>query len=510
VQAKGTAKTRRKQVRIRPRGRRPDHQPFLFPSSHRPVFRNRRVRMEVDRRGETTPYGGLAAAHLLAKKVGLDRAIDERLHLLRFHLPYYESDHCLTHAYNLFVGGTCIEDIVNLQESTAVRNLLGAERIPDPTTAGDFLRRFEWGDLDGLQDAIDTARVEVWSQMPRRVRRTATIDIDSHIKEVYGQCKQGADFSYTKKWSYHPLIVTLAETSECLRLINRPGNAASDQGAVPVLKGVLPLVSDHFDRVYLRGDSKFCRRAIVKLCTQADRPVGFALVKEGSPNVRQMAELLPEKVWKPYVARPDKQRPPRSGKRRRKRVRHRRAVAAARGYRNLQTVREWVAEAPYSMTRCEGVFRLIIKRQEIEERTGQGRLFRMYIYRYVLSNIPPWEKNTAAVVRFAYGRCDQENAIEQAKNGLHGFRMPTGTLLANGAFLLMAELAWCLRAWLSLLALPAETGRWEWKRFRQAFVYVAAKIVRGAREVMVRISASHRWAEALVKAMARLRRLPFR
>ena len=115
--------------------------------------------MEVDHRGETTPYGGLAAAHLLAKKVGLDRAIYEHLHLLRFHLPYHESDHCLTHAYNLFVGGTAIEDIENLQESPAVRNLLGAERVPDPSTAGDFLRRFGPADLAGLQSAIDTARV---------------------------------------------------------------------------------------------------------------------------------------------------------------------------------------------------------------------------------------------------------------------------------------------------------------------------------------------------------------
>jgi len=266
----------------------------------------------------------------------------------------------------------------------------------------------------------------------------------------------------------------------------------------------------HFARVYLRGDSKFCRREIVRLCAEGEGQVGFALVKEEAPNVRELAEGLAERAWKPFVMHPDEERTRGRGPSRRRRMRHRRAVAAARGYRNLTTVREWVAEVPYALTNCPGVFRLVIKRQEIEERTGQGRLFRLFMYRYVLSNIPAWEMGSAGVVRFAYGRCDQENAIEQAKNGLHGFRMPTGGYLANGAFLVMGEMAWCLRAWLSLLALPGETGRWEWKRFRQAFVYVGAKIVRGAREALVRISAAHRWAEALVQAMLRLRRLPFR
>ena len=152
---------------------------------------------------------------------------------------------------------------------------------------------------------------------------------------------------------------------------------------------------------------------------------------------------------------------------------------------------------------------MVIKRQLIEERNGQGQLFRRYEYRFILSNIPKAEMTPAEVVRFAYGRCDQENAIEQAKNGLNGFRMPTGSLLANGAFLMCAQIAWCLRVWLSLIALPTDTLRWEWKRFRHAFVYIAAKVVKIAREVVVRLSASHRWAAQFIRATDRLRRMPF-
>jgi hypothetical protein len=463
----------------------------------------------MEHRGDTTPYAGLAAAVLLAKKVGLERAIDKRLALLKFPLPYTESDHVLTHAYNLFVGGSCIQDMENLRTSEAVKTLLGAERIPDPTTAGDFLRRFGRADLKALQSAVDAARMKVWKKMPRRRRRRATVDIDSHIKEVYGHCKQGADFSYTRKWSYHPLLATLAETGECLRLINRPGSAPSAQGAAQTLRGVFDLTCEAFDAVYLRGDSKFCQAKIATLCERPEYSVRFALVKQASPNVRKIADTLAGRAWRPHRPRLDKQRPPRSGKRRKRRPRLRRRTAARRGYRNLDTIKEWVAEVPYSLTKCEGIFRLVIRRQLIEERNGQAQLFRRYAYRFILSNIPKTEMTAGDVVRFAYGRCDQENAIEQAKNGLNGFRMPTGTLLANGAFLMGAQIAWCLRSWLSLIALPRETMRWEWKRFRHAFVYIAGKIVKRARQAVVRISAAHRWAAQLIRATEKLRRMPF-
>ena len=509
MQVHSTPKRRSKQAKNRRRSESCGHQQRLFPNRRRPVFRNRRIRVESEQRGDTTPYAGLATPVLLAKKLGLDRAIDAHLGLLKFPLPYTESDHVLTHAYNLFVGGSCIQDIKDLQASEAVLKLLGAERIPDPTTAGDFLRRFDRSDLNALQAAVDAARVKVWKKMPRRFRRRATVDIDSHIKEVYGECKQGADFSYTRKWSYHPLLVTLAETGECLRLINRPGSAPSAAGAAETLRGVFDLTCNAFDAVYLRGDSKFCQREIVTLCEKPAYGVRFAVVKEASPNVRKIAETLAETAWTPYLARPDKQRPLRRGKRRKKRPRLRRRTAARRGYRNLDTIKEWVSEVPYSLTKCDGTFRLIIKRQLIEERNGQGQLFRRYEYRFVLSNIPKTEMTADEVVRFAYGRCDQENAIEQAKNGLNGFRMPTGSLLANGAFLLCAQIAWCLRSWLSLMVLPSETLRWEWKRFRHAFVYLAAKVVRIAREVVVRISASHRWAAQFVRATDKLRHMQF-
>lgn len=167
----------------------------------------------------------------MVKGLGLPALIDDRLSVLKQHRPFLESDHVLAHTYNLFVGGSCIEDMANLQHSQAVLRMLGACRLPDPTTGGDFLRRFEDADFDALDAAIDAAQDRVWRQQyGRRKQPLAIVDMDSHVKPVYGEQKQGADFSYKGSWAYHPLAITLAGTQEVLRLIHRTGNAQSSEG----------------------------------------------------------------------------------------------------------------------------------------------------------------------------------------------------------------------------------------------------------------------------------------
>ncbi len=496
-------------------------QPRLWPENGgaRPVFHQRRVQVQVEQRGQTTPYGGLALAHALAMRLQLDRDLNRALTLLRWHLPYFESDHLLTHVYNQYVGGRCIEDIANLQYSDTVKQLLGTVRIPDPSTAGDFLRRFHEPHLAAVQAVIDAARERVWRKLPRRRRQVATLDLDSTVREVYGECKQGADFSYNGQWSYHPLLITLAETREPLRTINRPGNAASAAGAAAALQEVLPLVKRHFGRVYVRGDSKFYQRGVLGACEQYH--AYFATVMHGYAVLQEKAENLPETAWRPFSA-PTAERAARCGAprlRRRKRARHRRRIAREREYKTLATTDQWVAEFNYTIPRhgkdqdcglAGRTYRVAVKRQRVEESQGQKHLRTEYRYRFVITNIPPRAMDAAEVLCFAYGRCDQENFIEQFKNGIAALRMPTGELLANSAFLLAGQLAWCLRAWLALLALPKETTRWEWKWFRQAFVYVAARVTQSARRAVVYLSGAHRFAEHLVVAAQRLESFVFR
>ena len=108
-----------------------------------PIMTASNIHYEIADRTRATAAGGIGAMHLLAKKLGLDEAIDRSLGLLKIHLPYHDSDHVLNIAYNLLAGGTCLEHLELLRHNEAYLDALGARRIPDPTTAGDFCRRFD-------------------------------------------------------------------------------------------------------------------------------------------------------------------------------------------------------------------------------------------------------------------------------------------------------------------------------------------------------------------------------
>jgi len=138
--------------------------------------------------------------------VGLPQAIDEQLHLLKVHLPYHESDHVLNIAYNALCQGTCLQDIDLRRNDEAFLDVLGTRRLPDPTTAGDFCRRFMAADLDTLQDAIDVARRTVWAEQPASFFDRATLDMDGTLVETTGACKAGMDIAYDGTWGYHPLV----------------------------------------------------------------------------------------------------------------------------------------------------------------------------------------------------------------------------------------------------------------------------------------------------------------
>lgn len=448
---------------------------------------------------DTTPYGGLALAANLVRSLGIAKDLNRDLSLLASHRPFHESDHVLTHVYNLYAGGTCIEDIADLQTSEPVRRILGADRVPDPTTAGDFLRRFDAESLKSLDRVIDQAQEKVWKRRyGKRKAARAIVDLDSCVRPVYGDQKEGTDFTYKGSFGYHPLVISLADTMECLRLVNRSGNTASADGSETHLRELFPMLGRRFREVIVRGDSAFAKQAIFDACEEAGH--SFAIVSPQQQNFASLFEALPGEAWKPYRQR-KKNRVPAC--KRRKRGRNRRKERArARNKRDLQLKKQWIAEIPYRPDRSKRTYRLIARYQEIDEHE-QGHLFMLTRFRFILSNLPS-SVSAEKVMDLTYQRCDQENLIEQLQSGVTAMRMPTGGMLSNAAFMTCARLAHNLKPWLAQTALPRETMRWEWKRFRRAFVYCAARVVHASRQTHVRFASSHRFTGAIIAAQIRL------
>jgi len=484
-----------------------------------------KTHLETEPSYETTKYGGLVLVTELLRRFDVTQRLNENVSVLKQYQPYTEADHILAQALNLYVGGTCIEDMSELQHSEAVCRMLGACRVPDPTTAGDFLRRFDPkanpGALEDLRHTIDGIQGAVWQDKVRGVCRRkknkgrynrrgikqdlAILDMDSHLKTVYGVTKEGADFNHKGQWSLHPLAITMAQTGECLALRNRSGNVRDSEGAAATLDETLDYVRPNFEQVLVRGDSGFDRADIRAICEQRD--ARFAFVGREFKNRPGIAASIPEEQWQPFEARDKRMAAARSKKKgyqpRKKRENRRRRRARERNYKNKRLRSQWLAEVPWCPADSERTYRLIIRRQLIEHSKGQTLLYDEYRYRYVVTDLPP-SITTARVVDMTYERCDQENSIEQLGSGLAAWRMPVREFAGNSAWLEIARLAWNLAKWLAQLVLPEETVRWEWKRFRRAFVEVTAVVIKRSRQLWIRFKGAHRFLDTLVEAHQRL------
>jgi hypothetical protein len=166
-------------------------------------------------------------------------------------------------------------------------------------------------------------------------------------------------------------------------------------------------------------------------------------------------------------------------------------------------VKQWVSEIAYQPAGLGSACRMIVRRILIEENDGQGALFEHFRYRLVLTNLAR-SYTPGQVVDLTYQRCDQENVIEQFGQGIAGWRMPVAEFMGNSAWLQIARLAWNLGKWIAQIALPTEVVRWEWKRFRRHFVYIAAKVLKKGRRLVVRLAGSHRFLPDILTAHARL------
>ena len=473
-----------------------------------PMMSASNVIYEVSDRVEATAWGGVAAMHQLARTVGLVEALDDKVQVLKLHKPYHESDHILNIALNILAGGTRLEDLELRRRDASYMNALGTDRIPDPTTAGDFTRRFadEAAALN-LMEAINVVRPGIWNKLPTKERRRAIIDTDGTLAPTTGERKEGMGLSYKGIWSYHPLVVSLANTREALYLLNRPGNAASHEGAAAYMDRAVALVRNSFKEVWLRGDTDF------SLTKHFDRWTGsgvnFVFGIDAMKNLVRIADGFEEERWKPLVRRVR-----RAGKRRRRRDNVKERIVKEKGYKNIRLQSEQVAEFTYHPGNCKRDYRVVVVRKNLSVEKGEDVLFDDVRYFFYITN--DMKMSARQVVRFINGRCDHENDIEQLKNGIDAMRMPSGDLYSNGAYMVMAALAWNLKAWYGLLMPDKKTGgevvRMEFRSFLNGFMALPAQVLEQARQIKLRVLAWTPYLEAFLEMFTwiRSRRFAYR
>ena len=471
-----------------------------------PMFSASNIHYEMGERTRGTAVGGIGMMQLVARRTGLVKAIDESVHVLKRHWPYHESDHVLNIAYNALNGGTCLEDIELRRNDEVYLDALGAQRIPDPTTAGDFCRRFEPSDVESLMEATNQVRLRVWRQQPEAFFEEAVLDADGTLAETTGECKQGMDVAYNGTWGYHPLVISLANTQEPLYLVNRSGNRPSHEGAAARFDQAIALCGrGGFRQILLRGDTDFSQTR--HLDGWDDQGVGFIFGIDAMQNLVALADELEPHQWT-RLERPAKYAVATEPRQRPDNVKEQ--VVRERGFDNIRLQGEDVAEFAYRPRACDRDYRVVVVRKNLSVAKGEQVLFDDIRYFFYITNR---SDSASQIVLRANQRCNQENLIEQLKNGVQALRMPVGDQTSNGAYMVMASLAWTLKAWFALL-LP-ETGRWgqkyqaekqtvlhmEFKTFLNAFMFVPCQLVRTGRRILFRILAWNRWLPVLFRAV---------
>lgn len=494
-------KLSKRQRRLRRRGkRRQGNNPTPVLSGPTPIY-------DVSDRVTATKAGGLAAVHGMVRRLRLAERINASLDLFRRHQPYHESDHVLAIAYSHLAGGQALQDLELLRQDEALLDMLGAECLPDPTTSGDFLRRFGASDVDCLQGVLNEIRPELWRLQGRDFRRQAIIDADGTVADTSGEKKRGMEFNYHKKlWGYHPLLVSLANTREPLFLINRPGNVPSHKDCAPVLDQAIDLVQPHFDSVLLRGDTDFSLTGNFDRWTNRD--VRFVFGFDMIQKVKDLACDLPPEQWQTLKRRP---RYSVATQPRKKRDNIKEGIVERKKWKNHVLRSEAIAEIPYQPGKCQRTYRMVLLRKRIEEKKGQEVLFENFRYFAYISNDP--SLSAEEIVWHANDRCDQENLIAQLKSGLGAMRVPAYDLVSNWAYMVIVSLAWSLKAWFALL-LPRRKDRlailkMEFRTFLQWVVLIPAQVVRHARQAVVRLLAYTDYTRLLLSGLNAAKRSRF-
>jgi hypothetical protein len=412
---------------------------------------------------QLTSHAGTVLLHDFAQRLGTEEVLDDELHVKTRARGYEESEAVCGLIYNLILGGEHLSDLEVLRGDPGTQELLDAEGILASTTAGEFLRKFDIGDVHDLQRVHLRLQERV---RPHQQSQTCTIDLDSSIYEQASTHKEGSTRAYNGEVGYHPLLAFWAEEGELLFSHLRRGSAHTARNVLWFLRQTRKRVPETANKK-LRADSGFYSKGVVEWCEAEG--FTFTITADQTEPLLAAITALPEQGWQnlPEYALAE------------------------------------VAELRYQPTSWAHPYRYIIKREVAETKTGE--LY--WKYHATVTNVE--DRSARELVIWHLQHAAMENAIKEHKSGFGLEKLPTQKFHANWAYLLIGQLAFNLMAWFKRLVLPASYHRRTIKTIRHHLLNLAGKIVHTARRCFLMLSDQYRYQAVWQFAIARLAHLQF-
>ena len=262
-----------------------------------------------------------------------------------------------------------------------------------------------------------------------------------------------------------------------------------------------------FRSVLLRGDGHFALSDDFDHWSNQNVQFVFGLAQ--NKKLVEIADELDDSRW-PSLRRDGRRK---AEKPRAKKTRVKDEIIKEREYKHLVLDDEVYAEFAYRPGKCIRDYRVVVLKKTIRIEQGNLLLVPETRYFFYISNAPKREMTARRIIRHANERCNQENLIEQMKNGVHAMRMPCDTLLDNDAYMVIAGLGWNLKAWVGLLWPDEKEGeeirRMEFRRFVACLIAIPCQVVKTGRRIVHRFLAFNRWLASAFEAHQRFKRLRF-
>jgi hypothetical protein len=405
---------------------------------------------------------GIVLAATLARRLGIEALVDERVDLGKRVGAGNEGLKVMTLISAMALGADCIDDCDVLRAGRTA-DVLG-HRVMAPSTLGTFLRAFTFGHVRQLDRVLGEALARAWAAGAGPGEERRVVDVDSFVGETFGPKKQGAAFGYTRVRGYHPILATRADTGEVLHIRLRKGSANTSRGFARFVDELLARVerAGAAGPRLLRADSGFWNKQTFKRLDRAGWQ--FSIGVRLQPAVRSAIEAIPENAW---IDLPD----------------------------YPKTSIAQIAETSL------GGRRLVVRRVRTLDRQGEllpsWELFPFITNRTDAPMVVEAEHRQHAVVELAI-RDLKDQALAH---------FPSGHFYANAAWTVIAALAHNLLRWTSVIGLPGHTIRAA-RTLRRRLLSVPGRLTRTARRWTLHLPARWPWQHDFIRALARIRALP--